>query len=293
MTESPLFVYPHLLCTTCVASWLFVPWKRCGRGVMWQWYFTSCPSENMFFRQSTTRKKRIEKSRKRLLRRDSDSGKKFVGWRQQTFFVGDKSHLRWQVPLDKLVNLTSWLDKWLASCPLTPFQITWQVVSCQVDLSSQLAQSSYHASVGPWTLQWEMHQEHQEGILSDKKQRVWDIAQCPERWPAGSGNHSKRRGFPIRLLKCNVLPTAFQTVGPKSHQRSDTDHLGPCTAHNMQSVWTPALNRGTWARDWQWRVRSLSVCLFLWVCVVCVYVLLYLSFYLCCERCVVVFGLYS
>jgi len=31
---------------------------------------------------------------------------------------------------------------------------------------------------------------------------------------------------------------------------------------------------------------SLSVCLFLWVCVECVYFLLYLSFYLCCARCV-------
>jgi len=33
--------------------------------------------------------------------------------------------------------------------------------------------------------------------------------------------------------------------------------------------------------------HSFSVCLFSWVCVVCVYFLLYLSFYLCCERCVV------
>jgi len=38
MTESftlSLFVYPNFLCTVCVtvASWLFVPWKRCGRGV--------------------------------------------------------------------------------------------------------------------------------------------------------------------------------------------------------------------------------------------------------------------
>jgi len=32
---------------------------------------------------------------------------------------------------------------------------------------------------------------------------------------------------------------------------------------------------------------SLSVCLFLWICVVCVCFLLYLSFYMCCERCVV------
>ena len=32
--------------------------------------------------------------------------------------------------------------------------------------------------------------------------------------------------------------------------------------------------------------HSLSVCLFLWVCVVCVCFLLFLSFYLCCKRCV-------
>ena len=31
---------------------------------------------------------------------------------------------------------------------------------------------------------------------------------------------------------------------------------------------------------------SLSVCLFLWVCVLCVCFLLYLSFYLCCARCI-------
>jgi len=38
-------------------------------------YFTACPSESTFFRQSTTRKKRTEKSRRHLLRRDSDSEK--------------------------------------------------------------------------------------------------------------------------------------------------------------------------------------------------------------------------
>jgi len=32
--------------------------------------------------------------------------------------------------------------------------------------------------------------------------------------------------------------------------------------------------------------HSLSVCLFLWFCVVCVYFSLYISFCLCCERCV-------
>jgi len=114
MTESftlYLFVSPNFLCTTCVASWLFVPWKKCWRGVVSQSYFTSCPSENIFFRQTTTCKKRTKTSRKHLLRRDSDSRKEIAGQRRQTFSVGAKSHLRWQVPLDKLVNLTSWLDK--------------------------------------------------------------------------------------------------------------------------------------------------------------------------------------
>jgi len=62
------------------------------------------------------------------------------------FGEGDKSLLQWQVPLVKLVNLTSWLDKLtcqVSFCPLAPLQITWQVITCQVDLSSQLEQSSY------------------------------------------------------------------------------------------------------------------------------------------------------
>jgi len=83
MTESfilSLFVYPNFLCTTCVASWLFVPWKRFGPWVMSQSYFISCPSENTFFGKTTTRKKRTQKSRKHLLRRDSDSEKKIAGW---------------------------------------------------------------------------------------------------------------------------------------------------------------------------------------------------------------------
>jgi hypothetical protein len=91
MTESfslPLFLYPHFLRTTCVASWLFVPWKRYHeKGVqstslkkMWvvSWsHFTSCSSENTAFRQTKTAqehaKKGTEKSHKRLLRRASDS----------------------------------------------------------------------------------------------------------------------------------------------------------------------------------------------------------------------------
>jgi len=50
--------------------------------------------------------------------------------------------------------------------------------------------------------------------------------------------------------KCNVLPTALQAVGHKSHQKSDTDHLGPCTAHNMQSaaLCTASLCRGNVCR---------------------------------------------
>ena len=38
--------------------------------------------------------------------------------------------------------------------------------------------------------------------------------------------------------------TAFQAVGPKSHQKSDTHHLGPCTADSMQSLWKSAQNSG-------------------------------------------------
>jgi len=51
-------------------------------------------------------------------RRDSDSQKKSAGWRRQTFFVGDK--LRWHFRLDKLVNLTSWLDKLTCHLALLP-----------------------------------------------------------------------------------------------------------------------------------------------------------------------------
>jgi len=72
-----------------------------------------------FLRQSTTRKKRTEKSRKHFLRRDSDSEKKFAGSRRQ-IFVGNKSHLRWRFRLDKLVNLTSWLDKLTSVLPSYP-----------------------------------------------------------------------------------------------------------------------------------------------------------------------------
>ena len=120
MTESftlPLFVY---LCTTCVALWLCVPWKRCGRGVMSRSYFTACPSENTTFRQTRTRKKRTEN----LANTFSDAlailNFFFAGWRWQFFILGDKSHLRWQVPLDKLVNVTSWVDKLTCVLPSYP-----------------------------------------------------------------------------------------------------------------------------------------------------------------------------
>jgi len=57
---------------------------------------------------------------------------------------------RWQIPLavTSSTRQTSQVDKltWqvdLSPCPLTPLQITWQVITCQVDLSSHLEQSSY------------------------------------------------------------------------------------------------------------------------------------------------------
>jgi len=135
MTESftlSLFVYPNFLCTTCFASWLLIPWKRCGRGVMSRSYFTSCPSENTFFGQITTRKKRTEKSREHYLRRESDSQKINCRLTPANFLR------RWQIPLT--VTSCTWqtsqveisLDK--LPCPLTFHQITWQDITCQVDL---------------------------------------------------------------------------------------------------------------------------------------------------------------
>jgi len=166
MTESFtlfLFFYPHFLCTTCIALWLFVLWKRCGREVMSRSHFTCCPSGNTAFRQTWTRQKGTRKSRKHLLRRASDSQFFFAG---VIFFVVDKFHLRWQVPLDKLVSFTSWLDKltWqvdLSPCPLAPLQFAGQV-----DLSSQLEQSSYHASVGPWIL-WRKSTHQKIAVIVD------------------------------------------------------------------------------------------------------------------------------
>ena len=98
---------------------------------------------NTAFRQTWARKKGTENLAKHLLRRDSDSQKKLDGLHQQIFFVLDTSHLQWQVPLDK----TSQLDKLtlqvdLSPCPLTHLQFAWQVITCQVDLSSHLEQSS-------------------------------------------------------------------------------------------------------------------------------------------------------
>jgi len=84
MTESftlSLFVYPHFLCTTFAASWLFVPWKGSGWGVMSRSYFTSCPSDNTEVRQDLKKteyntQKITGKSRKHLLRRASGIPKK-------------------------------------------------------------------------------------------------------------------------------------------------------------------------------------------------------------------------
>jgi len=42
-------------------SWLFVPGKRCGWGVMSRSYFTSCPSANTDFRETRARKKNDRK----------------------------------------------------------------------------------------------------------------------------------------------------------------------------------------------------------------------------------------
>jgi hypothetical protein len=60
----------------------------------------------------------------------------------------DKFHLRWQVPLDKLVNLSSWLDKLTCHPALLPLfksldKLYLVKSPCQVNLSSQLDKSSY------------------------------------------------------------------------------------------------------------------------------------------------------
>jgi len=148
-----LFVYPHFLCTSCVASWLFVPWKRCGRGVMSRSYLTSCPSEKITFRQTSTRKKRTRKSREHLVRRASDS-QLFICW-----LTPANVFRTWQIPLAVTSSTwqTSQIDKltWqvdLSPCSLAPLQITGQGKTWQVDLSSQLEQSTHHASVGSWDL---------------------------------------------------------------------------------------------------------------------------------------------
>jgi len=66
------------------------------------------------------------------------------------FFARVNFFRRWQIPL--AVTSSTWqgsqLDKltWqvdLSPCPLAHLQITWKVITCQVDLSSQLEQSSY------------------------------------------------------------------------------------------------------------------------------------------------------
>jgi len=101
-------------------AWLFVPWKRCGQRVMSRSYFTSCPSKNTFL----DRLQQAKKGPKNLANTFSDAiailKKNIAGWRRQIFFVCDKSHLRWQVPLDKLVNLTTWLDNLTCHLALLP-----------------------------------------------------------------------------------------------------------------------------------------------------------------------------
>jgi len=157
MTESftlSLFVYPHFLCTTCVALWLFVPWKRCGRGAMSLSYFTSCPSKNTAVRQTRTCKKSPDKSRKLLLRRASDSH--FFFCRRQVTnptLVTNST--------DKLVNLTSLLDKLTchpALCTslkqLTSYNLSsWQVLegllkSTKFDFCSRRASKVNLSEVG-------------------------------------------------------------------------------------------------------------------------------------------------
>jgi len=123
-------VHPHFLCTTFAALWLFVLWKRCGWGViMSRSYFTFCQSEDTDFRQTRTPKQKTGKSHKPLLRRASYSH----------FFCGRR---RWQVPLDKQVNLSSWLfgRVWqdLSPSPPAPLIINWQVITCCQDLTSLL-----------------------------------------------------------------------------------------------------------------------------------------------------------
>jgi len=150
MTESstlPLFVYPHFLCTTCVVTVCTV--KKMWRGVMSRSYFTSCPSENTAFGQTRTRQKRTEKSRKHLLRRASDSHYFFCRLTPANFFR------RWQIQLAVISSTwqasqlhTTWQVDW-SPCPLATIQFTWQVITYHINFSSQLEQSSYHASIGP------------------------------------------------------------------------------------------------------------------------------------------------
>ena len=176
MTESftlPLFVY---LCTTCVALWLCVPWKRCGRGVMSRSYFTACPSENTTFRQTRTRKKRTEN----LANTFSDAlailNFFFAGWRWQFFILGDKSHLRWQVPLDKQVSLTSWLDKLTCHLALLPLfnslDKSWLVkLTCQVNLNNRHITQVYDPDVLGALAVWIQNQK-KKSIFHDTYKHV-------------------------------------------------------------------------------------------------------------------------
>ena len=123
------FIYPHFLCTTCVASWLFVPWKKCWWGFMSRSYFTSCPSENTDFRQTRTCKKTTDKYRKHLLRRASDFQKKNCRVMPEIIFR------RWQVPL--AVKSSTWQTSQLVK------------LTCQVNLTNH----HISTSVGPWSAQ--------------------------------------------------------------------------------------------------------------------------------------------
>jgi len=134
MTESftpSLFVYPHFLCTTFAASWLFVPWKRTGCGIMSQWYFASIPSENTDFTQTRTPK---------------NWSKNIANTFPDVLVILKKN---WQnSQLDQLyivklleealgARVTSQLDKMcLSPSPPAPLLITLHVVTCQVELST-------------------------------------------------------------------------------------------------------------------------------------------------------------
>ena len=219
MTESFTlfrFVYPHFLCTTCVASWLFVPWKDVGGGLCHGHISHLVHPKTLFLDRLEHAKKGpqnlantwhlyvplpgtlacaaprwsgvdcrvwltssrtyiafavpfmvqihsglggwVELIKKQQQQQQTSPAR----WRfsicfcwlpQANFFRG------WQIPL--AVTSSTWQTKfsqhdkltWQVDLSPAPIQITWQVITCQVDLSSQveLEQWSYmyHASVDP------------------------------------------------------------------------------------------------------------------------------------------------